>query len=502
MKRIFVIDDEKSIRDSLSGIFKDEGYLVKSAESGEKALALFDEFFPDIIFLDVWLKHEDGLVVLEQIIKKYPKLLIIVISGHGNVETAVDAIKKGAYDFIEKPLSLDKVLIATEKAFNFVQLLEENEALKKEQFKGKALQLLGNTESIKLLRHSVEQVAPTDSWVLITGANGTGKEICARLVHQQSKRAKEIFVAINCAAIPEELIEAELFGYEKGAFTGAEKTQIGKFELANKGTLFLDEIGDMSLKTQAKVLRVLQERQLERVGGRTTIAIDVRIVAATNKDLQEEIQKGNFREDLYYRLNVFPLKLMPLAERVSDIPLFIENFMQSLIIQHGFKSVEFTTEALDKIMAYTWPGNARELKNFVERMLILYPGEKILAAMLPQEFLGLETLKAESVCSDKSICFDESTRPAGKVLDVEKVRTDESTQADEEVLDAEKVRPAECEKIHYVDDFREAKATFELMFLQTKLNECNGNMSQLARITGLERSSLYKKLKNYDLEIE
>ena len=343
--RILIVDDEKPIRSSLRGILEDEGHQVCEAASGEAAFTLLDSEQPELIFLDIWLPGLDGLTVLERIRQLGLDTPVIMISGHGNIETAVQAIKKGAFDFIEKPLSLEKVIICANKALEMAMLRRENEALRTRIGLAPVIGLTGESLSIAALRETITQVAPTDAWVLITGENGTGKEIVARSIHRESRRSDKPLVEVNCAAIPEELIESELFGHEKGAFTGADRAQAGKFELADNGTLFLDEIGDMSLKTQAKILRIIQEQRFERVGGRKTITVDVRVIAATNKDLPTEIKAGTFREDLYYRLKVFPLEVPPLRERASDIPLLIDEFNAGFARQHGFRPVVFTPEA-------------------------------------------------------------------------------------------------------------------------------------------------------------
>jgi len=387
----------------------------------------------------------------------YTDLPVIMISGHGNVETAVKAIKKGAFDFIEKPLSLEKVIITVQKALQFARLRQENRELKS-RVKNHAMQeISGHSRVIQELRQVIKQVAPTDAWVLITGENGTGKEIVARSIHRQSKRANQPLVAVNCAAIPEELIESELFGHEKGAFTGAQNAKKGKFELAHKGTLFLDEIGDMSLKTQAKILRILQEQCFERIGGNKTIQVDVRVIAATNKDLLKEIEEGNFREDLYYRLKVFPLEVPPLRERQEDIPVLLEEFVIQLSQEHNFKPLKFTREAIEVLKQYPWPGNVRELKNFVERLFILYPGQEVNVAKLPSEFKAQSAkFKAQSLEPD----FEPKSLPT---------------------------------------NFKQARACFEAWFLENKLKEYGGNVSKLAQAIGLERSYLYRKLKAYNI---
>ncbi|BCS89167.1 sigma-54-dependent transcriptional regulator [Pseudodesulfovibrio sediminis] len=464
--KILIIDDEESIRFSLRGILEDEGLDVAEAESGEQGLELIGTDIPDMIFLDIWLPGMDGLEVLENVTRDYEGLPVIMISGHGTIETAVQALKKGAFDFIEKPLSLEKVVVSSRNALEFSRLRQENQALKTRITSEQPVSLTGQSAAIQELKDVIARVAPTDAWVLITGENGTGKEIVARSIHHLSGRADKPLVAVNCAAIPEELIESELFGHEKGAFTGAEKAQEGKFELADGGILFLDEIGDMSLKTQAKILRILQEQAFEHVGGRKTITVDVRVIAATNKDLTEEIKAGNFREDLYYRLKVFPLELPPLRTRTDDILLLITDFMNSLVKQHGFKPISFGQDAIRALTAYPWPGNVRELKNFVERMFIMYAGEAVSADRLPPEF-------------KKAI----EEQPA-----VVAPHTPE-TSMDDLIAGGP-------------DDLKQARADFEARFLEAKLKEFEGNISQLAKAIGLERSSLYRKLKTYNIQTD
>ncbi|WP_027176775.1 sigma-54-dependent transcriptional regulator [Desulfovibrio aminophilus] len=468
--QILIVDDEEGIRTSLRGILEDEGHSVLEAESGERGLEILEAEAPDLLFLDIWLPGMDGLAVLDRVREDHPGLPVVMISGHGNIETAVSAIKKGAYDFIEKPLSLEKVLITSAKALEFSRLRQENLALKTRIETEQTFRLTGESEAIRELRRAIEQVAPTNAWVLITGENGTGKEIVARCIHAQSRRSEQPMVAVNCAAIPEELIESELFGHEKGAFTGADKAQAGKFELADGGTLFLDEIGDMSLKTQAKILRILQEQRFEHVGGRKTITVDVRVIAATNKNLLEEIAAGRFREDLYFRLKVFPLEVPPLRDRAEDIPLLMDEFVQAYVRQNGLRPTEFTPETLAVLAAYPWPGNVRELKNFVERMLIMHSGKAVDPGHLPPEIL-----------IHASAGEEEGQASSGE-------------GADDLVLAAEALVLGKGPM-----DLKQARADFEAAFLRAKLAECEGNISRLAKAVGLDRSSLYKKLKEYGI---
>lgn len=452
--RILIIDDEPGIRLSLRGILEeDEGHQVSEAESAEQGLEMLSREVPDVVFLDIWLPGMDGLEALLQIREAYPSLPVIMISGHGTIESAVTAIREGAHDFIEKPLSLERVVLAVNRALEVASLRRENLVLKS-GLAPSFREISGNSPAVKAIKEQIAQVAPTDAWVLIDGENGTGKEVAARTLHSQSKRRDKPMVAVNCAAIPEELIESELFGHEKGAFTGAEASRPGRFEMAHQGTLFLDEIADMSLKTQAKILRLLQEQKFERVGGSRTIKVDVRVIAATNKNLEEEIAAGRFREDLYYRLKVFPITVPPLRERGEDILLLAGAFQSAFAQEHGFRPLQFTPEAEACLLAYAWPGNVRELRNFVERMLIIHAGQTIDAGQLPPEMRRDGKGPAQTLrCSGL---------------------------------------PAE---ILAVDSFREARQQFETAYLEHKYRELNGNISRLAEHIGLERSHLSRKLK-------
>ena len=454
---ILIIDDEQSVRYSLRGVLEDEGHSVIEAVSGEEGLALAKLEAPDLVFLDIWLPGMDGLAALEALREADSGLPVVMISGHGNIETAVSAIKKGAFDFIEKPLSLEKVVVAAGKALEFGCLLRENIRLRAQVDTSRVARMSGTSALVEALREQIGRVAPTDSWVLITGENGTGKEIVARQIHAQSGRSSRAMIAVNCAAIPEELIESELFGHEKGSFTGADKAQSGKFELAHRGTLFLDEIGDMSLRTQAKILRILQEQHFERIGGRKTINVDVRVIAATNKELPVEIQAGNFRQDLYYRLKVFPLEVPPLRQRGEDVPLLLDEFVAQLVVRHNFRPLTFTDHAVAALQSYSWPGNVRELKNFVERMLIMHAGQRVDVSDLPPEFL------ATSAADEPDFELEIAAGPM---------------------------------------DLKTARAEFEARFLETKLRECSGNVARLAEAVGLERSSLYRKLKAYSIQVD
>src|SRR5436190_10578210 len=374
MAKILIIDDEAAIRTTLANILHDEGHQTTLCESGEAAIAQFAREEFDVVILDLWLPGIDGMTVLERL-RAAGAPPVIVISGHGNIDTAVRATRLGAYDFLEKPLSLERVLLTVNHALADRRLREQVRDLR-QQFSLEEL-LIGESEAMKRLDQQIRSAAPTASRVLITGENGSGKEIVARALHRLSHRADAPFVDVNCAAIPKELIESELFGHRKGAFTGAIDDRKGKFELADGGTLFLDEIGDMSLKTQAKVLRVLQEQTFQRVGGQQTIKVDVRVIAATNKNLELEIANGNFRDDLYYRLNVLPLEVPPLRTRGRDIDLLADHFLRRFAAETGTPRRKLSSGAASKLRAYHWPGNVRELRNVVERLAILLDNETI-----------------------------------------------------------------------------------------------------------------------------
>lgn len=450
---ILIIDDEQDIRLSLRGILEDEGWRVSEASCGEDGLEMLCGGDFDLVFLDIWMPGMDGMETLRALREKGVDVPVIMISGHGNIETAVTALKGGAFDFIEKPLSLDSILAAAAKALELSWLKRENKALRSRIGSGISPVITGSSPQIVKLRELIAQVGMSDAWVLITGENGTGKEVAARCIHLAGKRGQREMVCVNCAAIPEELIESELFGHEKGAFTGADKARKGKFELADQSTLFLDEIGDMSLKTQAKILRILQEQRFERVGGTKTIHVDVRVIAATNKDLGQEILAGRFRQDLFYRLNVFPLSVPPLRERAQDIPELIGFFSARMVEEHNLRPVRLTSKALDVLKTYAWPGNVRELKNFVERIFILYPGQEVDVAMLPPEYRA-------------------RTANGGS------------------------------DPLEELTDFKEARARFEERFLRRSLARSDGNISRLAETIGLERTYLYRKLKAYGISVD
>jgi len=448
-KTILIVDDEVSILQSLEGILSDEGFETICVESGALALEKIEEVMPDLVLLDIWMPDMDGIETLVKIKEAYPNLQVVIMSGHGTIETAVKATKIGAYDFIEKPLSLEKLLLSVNNALDYYRL-EEEISLFKQKEKDK-YNITGYSESITELKEQIRIVAPTNAWVLISGENGTGKEIAAHTIHRLSGRSHKPMVEVNCAAIPEELIESELFGHEKGAFTGASTMRKGKFDLAHEGTIFLDEIGDMSLKTQSKTLRILEEQKFERVGGSRTIHVDVRVIAATNKDLEAEIEKGNFREDLYFRLNVIPIIVPPLRERVEDIPELLSVFQKEVSLNANLESKEFSSESIEILKKYQWPGNIRELKNLVERLVIMTPRRLIQAKDIPPPFNRLSDVK-ESF--DSALMFD---------------------------------------------SIKEAREKFERAFIETKLREFNGNISQTAEAIGVQRSNLHRKIKVYGL---
>ncbi len=456
MRTILVVDDEASIRESLEGILQDEGYNPLFAETGEDALAMLGRELPDLVLLDIWMPGMDGLETLRRIKELHPGLTVIMMSGHGTIETAVKATKMGAFDFIEKPLSLEKVLLSIQNGLKVVDLAEENRNLKQQL--GKDYEIIGTSRPIIQLKQQIAVAAPTSGWVLITGENGTGKELVARAIHENSKRKERPFVEVNCAAIPEELIESELFGHEKGAFTGATAARKGKFDQAHGGTLFLDEIGDMSLKTQAKILRILQEHKFERVGGNRTIEVDVRVIAATNKNLEQEIAAGNFREDLYYRLNVLPFHVPPLRERLVDIPLLTDHFLRHFCSKESRSIKRLDESALRMMMRYSWPGNVRELKNIIERLVIMVPDEVITCEHLPDVITR--------------------GRENGKVR---------STLAGLQLEGA---------------SFREAREEFEREYLLRKLEENDWNISRTAEAIEMERSNLHRKIKAYGIELK
>jgi two-component system, NtrC family, nitrogen regulation response regulator NtrX len=441
MPRILIVDDEPGIRQSLKGVFEDEGFATEVVSSGEECLKKMDQDAYDLVLLDIWLPGIDGLETLRRLREKSPHTHVIMISGHATIATAVSATKLGAYDFIEKPLSLDHTLLTARNALSHRRLEQANDMLRhqlEERFT-----IVGESVPTKALRKQIAIVAPTNSRILIYGESGTGKELVSRNIHSMSNRANAPFVEVNCAAIPEELIESELFGHTKGSFTGASEPKKGKFELADGGTLFLDEIGDMSLKTQAKVLRAVEEQSFQPIGAQTGVRVDVRVVTATNKNLQNEIAAGRFREDLFYRLNVIPFFVPPLRDRREDITILARYFMRIFSAEHGRGPKDFTSDALDMLVDYSWPGNVRELRNEIERLVIMVQDDVIQPADL--------------------------SLPNGN-------------------------------QVSRSSTLHEARAQYEREFILSKLKENNWNISQTARMLGLERSYLYRKMKSYGIE--
>jgi two-component system nitrogen regulation response regulator NtrX len=441
MPRILIVDDEPGIRQSLKGVFEDEGFTTDAVSSGEECLRKIEHGSYDLVLLDIWLPGIDGLDTLRRLREKSPQTHVIMISGHATIATAVSATKLGAYDFIEKPLSLEHTLLTARNALSHRRLEQANVLLRhqiEERFN-----IVGESIPVKALRKQIAIVAPTNSRVLIYGESGTGKELVSRNIHFMSNRASAPFVEVNCAAIPEELIESELFGHTKGSFTGASDAKKGKFELADGGTLFLDEIGDMSFKTQAKVLRALEEQSFQPIGAPAGVRVDVRVITATNKNLQNEIAAGRFREDLFYRLNVIPFLVPPLRDRREDIPILARYFLGVFCGEHGRKPKEFSSDAIDLLVDYSWPGNVRELRNEIERLVIMVQSD------------GIE----------------------GNDLSLPNVSS-----------------PGRASTLH------EARAKYEREFILSKLRENNWNISSTARLLGLERSYLYRKMKAYGIE--
>jgi len=439
---ILIVDDESGIRESLGALLRDEGYQVQAVSSGEECLEEVEQRSYDLILLDVWLPKIDGLETLERLQQREGAPMVVMISGHANIETAVRATKLGAFDFVEKPLSLSKMTLVVRNALDYVRLENENRRLRAELDERHEIQ--GTSVPMKALRQQIALTAPTNGRVLIYGESGTGKELVARALHASSSRSSMQFVEVNCAAIPEELIESELFGHRKGSFTGASEDKVGKFQKADGGTLFLDEIGDMSLKTQSKVLRALEEQRVEPLGSNQPVTVDVRVIAATNKKLEEEIARNAFREDLFYRLNVIPFYVPALRDRIEDIPIIAAHFLRSFCEAYGKKSKEFTPAAKEVLLAYPWPGNVRELKNLVERLVIMCPTLRIEPHHLPPELF----------------------RGASK-----------SPQKPYESL-------------------QEARSAYEREFVLRKLEENRWNMTKTAAALGLERSHLYRKMRS------
>jgi two-component system nitrogen regulation response regulator NtrX len=451
-RRILVVDDEPGIRQALGQLLEYEGYEVKTATGGAEGITIYDSFRPQLVFLDVKMAGLDGLEVLKRLRQADPNATVVMISGHATIQTAVEATQLGAYDILEKPLDTDRVLVLLRNAFETRLLTEENARLR-ETIESR-YEIVGRTYGIRALLERIDKVAGTPARVLITGENGTGKELVARAIHRGSLRVKKPFVEVNCAAIPSELIESELFGHMKGSFTGAIADRAGKFEQADAGTLFLDEIGDMSLSAQAKVLRVLQDGFVTRIGGTKPIQVDVRVLAATNKNLEEEIANGRFREDLFYRLNVVPITVPPLRERREDIEQLVVYFLQQFAARDGLPARGITDEALVRLSELEWPGNVRELRNTVERLVILASASTITAA------------------------------------DVERLVGKRSAE------------PAGLGNLADCTTFEEFKVAAERAFLLAKLRAFDWNVSETARALDMPRSNLYKKIERYALTRE
>jgi two-component system nitrogen regulation response regulator NtrX len=450
--RILIIDDEESIQQSLAGILEDEGFDAIAASSAEEGLELLETANIDLVLLDIWLgDNMDGMTALEKITARYD-LPVVMISGHGTIETAVQATRKGAFDFIEKPLSYDKIILAITNGLKFARLEQENRILR--QGSESKPNLTGTSPAIIAAIKQIEMVAPTDAWVLIRGDHGTGKELVAQSIHRASRSADQPMIEVNCAAIPEELIESELFGHEKGSFTGAHASRRGKFDQADGGILFLDEIGDMSLTTQAKILRILQEQKFERVGGTKTIKVNVRVLAATNKNLEEEIEAGHFRADLFWRLNVVPIHVPKLRDRLEDIPILVESISKNMATK-GLRAKKFSSDAFQAMKDHSWPGNVRELRNFVERLIIMCQEDNITAQQV-RLFLNPAQASAPITNGGSLNSF-------------------------------------------MAEDYKTAKRLFETEYLRVKLAENDNNISKTAELVGLERSHLHKKLKSFDL---
>jgi two-component system nitrogen regulation response regulator NtrX len=450
MKSVLIIDDEKEICESIKMILEYEDYNVDYAVKASEGLNKLEAIPFSALLLDIQMPEMNGFEVLKKIKESNNKVSVIIISAHGSVENAIKATRLGAFDFIEKPIDRDKLLISIRNAVEQSNLLSENDEIKK-NYLGDG-QILGKSRAIHQILGLIDKVAPLDTRVMISGENGTGKELVARAIHSKSNRKDKPFVEVNCAAIPNELIESELFGHEKGSFTGAVQQRIGKFELANKGIIFLDEVGDMSLQAQAKVLRAIEDGKIERVGGTKTIDVDVRIISATNKNLKEEIEKGNFREDLFHRLNVIPVNLPPLKERQEDIPILVESFAADITAKHKKPPVKFNEEALKFLQAQKWSGNVRELRNFVERVIIIVDKREI-------EKKDIEFLFPGSKSSMKDILSESNS-------------------------------------------FQEFKEKAERAFIIKQLNANDWNISKTAEVLDIQRSHLYNKMKKYDIERE
>lgn len=466
-RTLLVIDDEPSIITSLSGALGDEGYKVISASNAAQGLEQLKKHNPDLILLDIWMPDVDGLTALNDIKQQGFETPVIMMSGHGTVETAVKATKLGAFDFVEKPVELDRLLVLIRNALSSRDLMQENKVLKGQLSSRRPL--IAESASMKQIAELIKRVAPTSGSVLITGENGTGKEVVAKTIHALSNRFKKPFIEVNCAAIPEELIESELFGHEKGAFTGAIQLRRGRFDLADSGTLFLDEIGDMSLKTQAKILRILQEQKFERVGGHDTHSVDVRVIAATNKDLKQEMGKGSFREDLYFRLNVVRIHIPPLRDRKEDIAALATAFLKEFAALHQKKAREFTKDAMDLLMKHAWPGNVRELRNLIERLVILQ-GE---------EGAAIDAGELKPHLGD--VAFAPGL--AGP-------------------FEGEEAGAQGAVALSTGKSLKDAKTVFEREYIVQALKENGWNISKTAQVLGIERSYLHRRMKAFGIEAD
>ena len=449
MARLLIVDDEKGIRDALAQVFEYEGQEVRVAEDGPDALLVANTFQPDLVFLDVKMPGMDGLEVLARLGDESPGSLVIMISGHGTIDTALEATRRGAYDFLEKPLDTDRLLVTLRRALELKGLTESMAELRSQV--ESRYEIVGNSLPIRRVLERVEKVAATDARILISGENGTGKELVARAIHRLSSRSDTVFIEVNCAAIPSELIESELFGHLRGSFTGAFADRAGKFEQANGGTLFLDEIGDMSRDAQAKVLRVLEQGVLTRIGGSEAVEVDVRVLSATNKNLEQEIEDGRFREDLFYRLNVVPISVPPLRERQEDIPMLVTHFSEGMAAREGSAARVFSDAAMERLKALTWPGNVRELRNTVERLLILSDGSKITS----DDVDSLTISRARSVDPGRELLA--------------------------------------------LDNFSAFKEEAERAYIVGKLRANDWNVAETARRIEMPRSNLYKKIERYGL---
>ena len=449
MAKILVVDDEKNILNTMKAILQDEGHVVYTVQNGKDALQFVKSNECDVVFLDVWLPDIDGMEVLQQIKQLQNDIAVIMISGHGSIDIAVKSTRLGAFDFLEKPPSMERVITSLNNAIEQIQLKRENVMLKKNITMED--EMIGNSSPMQEVKRIIDTAAATNARVFITGENGTGKELVARAIYRKSKRSDKPFIKVNCAAIPDELIESELFGHEKGSFTGALARRLGKFELADKGTIFLDEICDMSQSAQAKVLRVLQEQQFERVGGNDVITVDVRVIAATNVDVKEAIEQGRFREDLYYRLNVIPIYVPPLSERKDDIPLLVDYFLEKFAREHGLGVKQMSDSAMHFMANYAWPGNVRELKNVIERLTI----------MVPSEVIELDDIKKhiESYDYEDTIVKNSSS-------------------------------------------LKKAREQFEKEYIIKALKQFDKNVSATAKPLGIERTNLHRKIRQYHINVD